>query len=263
MNFINQLYKKFLERPKLILVTLILIFSFSVYNAKNFQLDASADSLLLENDPDLNYLRSVNERYSSEEFFVITYSPKKKVNAESLKELKKFVDEINNIKWVSKSISVLNAPLFESSDLPLIEKIKKLIEKSGKEILLIGNGDVVSMGDAREKAGTYGCDGVMIGRGAVDNPWIFKQTRHFLNTGEILPPPTIQERVRVCLEHLQHSCQVKQCRKPVFAFRKHYAGYLKGVPNISHLRKDLMQIETLDDAIARLQAFAKECAATS
>jgi predicted RND superfamily exporter protein len=126
MNFINQLYKKFLERPKLILVTLILIFSFSVYNAKNFQLDASADSLLLENDPDLNYLRSVNERYSSEEFFVITYSPKKKINAESLKELKKFVDEINNIKWVSKSISVLNAPLFESSDLPLIEKIKNI-----------------------------------------------------------------------------------------------------------------------------------------
>ena len=104
MNFINQLYKKFLERPKLILIALILIFSFSVYNAKNFQLDASADSLLLENDPDLNYLRSINERYSSEEFFVITYSPKKKINEESLKELRKFVDEIDNIKWVSKSI---------------------------------------------------------------------------------------------------------------------------------------------------------------
>ena len=126
MNFINQLYKKFLERPKLILITLILILSFSVYNAKNFQLDASADSLLLENDPDLNYLRSVNERYSSEEFFVITYSPKKKINEESLKELKKFVDEISNIKWVSKSISVLNAPLFESSDQSLIEKIKNI-----------------------------------------------------------------------------------------------------------------------------------------
>lgn len=136
MNFINQLYKKFLERPKLILISLILIFSFSVYNAKNFQLDASADSLLLENDPDLNYLRSVNERYSSEEFFVITYSPKKKINEESLKELRKFVDEINNIKWVSKSISVLNAPLFESSDLPLIEKIKNIqyIVTSGIEI---------------------------------------------------------------------------------------------------------------------------------
>ena len=126
MNFINQLYKKFLEKPKLILITLILLFSFSIYNAKNFQLDASADSLLLENDPDLNYLRSVNERYSSEEFFVITYTPKKKINEESLRELKKFVDEINNIKWVSKSISVLNAPLFESSDQPLIEKIKNI-----------------------------------------------------------------------------------------------------------------------------------------
>lgn len=126
MNFINQLYKKFLERPKLILITLIIIFSFSIYNAKNFQLDASADSLLLENDPDLNYLRAVNERYLSEEFFVITYTPKKKINEESLQELKKFVDEINNIKWVSKSISVLNAPLFESSDQPLIEKIKNI-----------------------------------------------------------------------------------------------------------------------------------------
>jgi predicted RND superfamily exporter protein len=69
MNFINQIYKKLLEKPKFILFLLVLVFSFSVYNAKNFQLDASADSLLLENDPDLNYLRSVNERYSSEDFF--------------------------------------------------------------------------------------------------------------------------------------------------------------------------------------------------
>ncbi len=101
MNFINIIYKKLLEKPKFILILLILVFSFSVYNAKNFQLDASADSLLLENDPDLNYLRSVNERYSSEDFFVITYSPKKKINDEALRELKKFVNEIDNIQWVS------------------------------------------------------------------------------------------------------------------------------------------------------------------
>ena len=102
MNFINQLYKKFLERPKLILITLILIFSFSVYNAKNFQLDASADSLLLENDPDLNYLRSVNERYSSEDFFVITYSPKKRINEESLKELKNVVSLISPVIQINR-----------------------------------------------------------------------------------------------------------------------------------------------------------------
>ena len=126
MNFINFIYKKLLEKPKFILILLILVLSFSVYNAKNFQLDASADSLLLENDPDLNYLRSVNERYSSEDFFVITYSPKKKINDEALRELKKFVNEIDNIQWVSKTISILNAPLFESSDQPLIEKIKNI-----------------------------------------------------------------------------------------------------------------------------------------
>ena len=126
MNFINIIYKKLLEKPKFILILLILVISFSVFNAKNFQLDASADSLLLENDPDLNYLRSVNERYSSEEFFVITYSPKKKINDEALRELKKFVNEIDNIQWVSKTISILNAPLFESSDQPLIEKINNI-----------------------------------------------------------------------------------------------------------------------------------------
>ena len=126
MNFINQIYKKLLEKPKFILFLIVLVFSFSVYNAKNFQLDASADSLLLENDPDLNYLRSVNERYSSEDFFVITYSPKKKINNETIQELKKFVNEIDNIHWVSKTISILNAPLFESSDQPLIEKINNI-----------------------------------------------------------------------------------------------------------------------------------------
>ena len=126
MNFINQIYKKLLEKPKFILFLIVLVFSFSVYNAKNFQLDASADSLLLENDPDLNYLRSVNERYSSEDFFVITYSPKKKINNETIQELKKFVNEIDNIQWVSKTISILNAPLFESSDQPLTEKINNI-----------------------------------------------------------------------------------------------------------------------------------------
>jgi predicted RND superfamily exporter protein len=136
INLIKQIYKIILEKPKFILTFLIILFSFSIYNAKNFHLDASADSLLLDNDPDLNYLRSVNKRYTSEDFFIITYSPKKRVNSESINELKKFVNEINKFSWVSKTISILNAPLFESSDKPLIEKIKNIeyITSDGVEI---------------------------------------------------------------------------------------------------------------------------------
>ena len=134
MEFISSIYKKILEQPKLILIFLLILLSISFYQSKKFQLDASADTLLIENDPDLNYLRSVNERYASEDFFVVTYSPKQPLNKSNIKEFKKFVDEINNFKWVSKTISVLNSPLFESSDKPLIEKIKDIEYITSKDV---------------------------------------------------------------------------------------------------------------------------------
>jgi predicted RND superfamily exporter protein len=134
MEFISSLYKKIIEQPKLILILLLILLSLAFYQGKKFQLDASADTLLIENDPDLNYLRSVNERYASEDFFVVTYSPKEILNKSNIKEFKKFVDEINNFKWVSKTISVLNSPLFESSDKPLIEKIKDIEYITNKDV---------------------------------------------------------------------------------------------------------------------------------
>jgi len=134
MEFISSIYKKILKQPKLILIFLLFLLSLSFYQGKKFQLDASADTLLVENDPDLNYLRSVNERYASEDFFVVTYSPKQPLNKSNIKEFKKFVDEINNFKWVSKTISVLNSPLFESSDKPLIEKIKDIEYITSKNV---------------------------------------------------------------------------------------------------------------------------------
>ena len=134
MKFINSIYKKILEQPKLILFFLLILLSIAFYQGKKFQLDASADTLLIENDPDLNYLRSVNERYSSEDFFVVTYSPKQTLNKSNINEFKKFVNEINNFKWVSKTISILNSPLFESSDKPLIEKIKDIEYITSKDV---------------------------------------------------------------------------------------------------------------------------------
>ena len=134
MKFINSIYKKILEQPKLILFFLLILLSIAFYQGKKFQLDASADTLLIENDPDLNYLRSVNERYSSEDFFVVTYSPKQTLNKSNINEFKKFVNEINNFRWVSKTISILNSPLFESSDKPLIEKIKDIEYITSKDV---------------------------------------------------------------------------------------------------------------------------------
>jgi predicted RND superfamily exporter protein len=134
MEFISSIYKKILEQPKLVLILLLILLSLAFYQGKKFQLDASADTLLIENDPDLNYLRSVNERYASEDFFVVTYSPKQPLNKSNIKEFKKFVEEINNFKWVSKTISILNSPLFESSDKPLIEKIKDIEYITSKDV---------------------------------------------------------------------------------------------------------------------------------
>ncbi|MEL0177388.1 MAG: MMPL family transporter, partial [Pelagibacteraceae bacterium] len=102
------------------------IFLASIYQSKNFELDASADTLLIENDPDLNYLRELNKKYKSEEFFIITYSPKNLSITEAIKELEKLILEINNLDWISKTISIINAPLLQSTNEPLIDRIKNL-----------------------------------------------------------------------------------------------------------------------------------------
>ena len=120
------MYKKLLSFPKLIIILISIIVLFSLYFSKDFKLDASADTLLLENDPDLKYLREVNKRYGSEEFFILTYEPKTTINLKSILELEQFVKKINQLEWVSKTISIINAPLLQSSDEPLMDRIKNL-----------------------------------------------------------------------------------------------------------------------------------------
>ena len=119
------MYKKILTYPKLLIIFLLFLLSIATYFSKEFKLDASADTLLLENDPDLKYLREINQKYGSEEFFILTYEPKGKINIQSINELEKFVNKINNLQWVSKTISIINAPLLQSSNEPLMDRIKK------------------------------------------------------------------------------------------------------------------------------------------
>ncbi len=122
----NNFYNKILKYPFIIIVFFSTIFLASIYQSKNFELDASADTLLIENDPDLNYLRELNKKYKSEEFFIITYSPKNLSITEAIKELEKLILEINNLDWISKTISIINAPLLQSTNEPLIDRIKNL-----------------------------------------------------------------------------------------------------------------------------------------
>ncbi len=135
------------------------------------------------------------------------------------------------------------------ADWAWLERIKKCIS-----IPLIGNGDIISPMDVKAMFAT-GCDGVMIGRGAVANPWIFQQAKHYLKTGETLPDASIEDRIKLCICHLEDACRNKSCRNPVLAFRKHYVGYLKGLPGVSKLRTELMQLDTLDAVVTRLNAY--------
>ncbi len=128
------MYKKILTYPKLLIIFLLFLLSIAAYFSKEFKLDASADTLLLENDPDLKYLREINQKYGSEEFFILTYEPKGQINIQSINELEKFVNKINNLQWVSKTISIINAPLLQSSDEPLMDRIKNLKYITNPEI---------------------------------------------------------------------------------------------------------------------------------
>ncbi len=135
------------------------------------------------------------------------------------------------------------------ADWTWLERIKKVIS-----IPLIGNGDISTPQDVKRMFET-GCDGVMIGRGAIANPWIFRQSRHYLETDTFLSEPSIQEKIELCIEHLKLSVQQDGPLRGVVNFRKYYAGYLRNLPNVAKLKSDLMQLVDLELVIKRLHQF--------
>ena len=124
-----------IQKPKLVLSILVLILITFGYFSKDFKLDASSDTLLLENDPDLNYLREVNKRYGAKDFLVLTYTPQKEIiNDETIENLIKFKDEIQKLNWVHNVITILDIPLLSSSDEPLMERLKNFKTLKDDEI---------------------------------------------------------------------------------------------------------------------------------
>ena len=123
------------------------------------------------------------------------------------------------------------------ADWTLIGKVKnnQLIK-----IPIIGNGDVDSGEKARQMFDRYGVDAVMIGRATYGRPWIFHEVRHFLDTGEVLPQPSVLERVAIAKEHLAKSIEVKGERVGVLEMRRHLSNYFKGLPNFKDTRMRLV-----------------------
>ena len=121
-----QIYKKnILEKPKLIFIVLVILVSFFSYNAKNFRLDASSETLLLEDDPDLKYFNEVNQRYGTKEFLVLTYSPKEDLTSDnSVNNLLSLKYKIQSLDWVHNVITILDIPLLNIKDETLTEKLQ-------------------------------------------------------------------------------------------------------------------------------------------
>ena len=123
---LEKLYQNLIiEKPKFTLLILsILLLSFG-YFSKDFQLDASSDTLLLENDPDLKYLREVNAKYGSKDFLVLTYTPKDSLlSPETIRNLTNIKNDLANLKWTDNVITILDVPLLKNNDDPLEERIK-------------------------------------------------------------------------------------------------------------------------------------------
>jgi tRNA-dihydrouridine synthase B len=122
-------------------------------------------------------------------------------------------------------------------------------------IPVIVNGDIRTPEDVRTVFEATGADAVMIGRGAISNPWIFMQARHHLRTGELLPEPSVEERVDLLRLHLQLAVEHKGERVGVIEMRKHYAGFLRGLPHVSKVRNELMQFTEAAAVLEHLTRF--------
>jgi tRNA-dihydrouridine synthase B len=108
------------------------------------------------------------------------------------------------------------------------------------KIPVIGNGDIDGPLKAREMFDRYGVDGIMIGRASVGRPWIFRDIRHFLDTGEILPEPSVSEKADLALFHLGKSLEFKEGMRAIYEMRSHLSNYFKGLPHFKETRLKLL-----------------------
>lgn len=139
------------------------------------------------------------------------------------------------------------------ADWDIITEIKNAIN-----IPVIGNGDVFTVEDARNMLDKTGCDAIMIGRGAQGNPWIFKRINHYMKTGEILPEPTLEEKINTAVKHLNLAVREHGEYVAVREMRKHIAWYLKGLKGSAKVRDEINKITSYEEVVSRLNEYMED-----
>ena len=138
------------------------------------------------------------------------------------------------------------------ADWDIIKKVKQSVH-----IPVIGNGDVTDEESALAMFKQTGVDGIMIGRGSFGNPWIFKNIKHYLQTGEKLPQPTNQERLQIMEKHIQLAVEEKGEDVAIKELRKHISWYTKNLKNSSEFRNSINKIEKKDELISTIEEYFK------
>ena len=136
------------------------------------------------------------------------------------------------------------------ADWTLIGKVKN---NPRIHIPIFGNGDIDTPQKAVEYKNRYGVDGIMIGRAAIGYPWIFREIKHFMATGQEMAPPTLSERLDACRKHLYGSVSWKGQKLGLLEMRRHYASYLKGLSHVKEYRMRLVSTEDLAEIELILQ----------
>lgn len=141
------------------------------------------------------------------------------------------------------------------------EHISRIKNNPNIEIPIFGNGDIDSPEKALKYKNKYNCDGIMIGRGAIGYPWIFNEIKHFFETGEILPEPTIAERLEAVKNHALWSVEWKGERPGIVEMRQHYSNYFRGIPHFKEFKTKFLQaltLEQIDEVIEETKHFYQE-----
>lgn len=140
------------------------------------------------------------------------------------------------------------------ADWTLIGEVKR---NPRMKIPIIGNGDIDSAVKAKEMFDRYGVDGIMVGRATYGRPWIFREIKHYLTTGELLPEPNVLERVKLAKMHLAKSVEVKGDKVGILEMRRHFSSYFKALPNFKETRMTLVTSIDMDELNTTLDYIAE------